>query len=65
MLKTRTRSEKQKVANKRAQMDAMEEVLKVEQVTISWLDQMTRDVLEETRDAHVKADAHVSVCAKL
>jgi PIN domain nuclease of toxin-antitoxin system len=40
-------------------------VHKEEQVAIDRLDYRTQELLEETKEAHAKADAHVSACAKL
>jgi hypothetical protein len=42
-------------------LDAMEQVLKEEKVTIGRLNQRTRELLEETKAAH----AHISTYAKL
>jgi hypothetical protein len=60
-----TRSKKQKAPVKRAQLEAMEEVLKEEHVAIGKLDQSTRDLLEDTKEAHAKADACFSTYVKL
>jgi chromosome segregation ATPase len=65
LLKAWTEFAQQKAAEKWTQLDAMEEVLKEEQVTISRLNLRTQELLEEAKEAHVKADAHVSACAKL
>jgi flagellar biosynthesis/type III secretory pathway chaperone len=65
MLKARTKSTQQTIAEKRAYLDKLEEVLKEEQVTISQLDKKTRDLLQQAKEAHVTADARVSACAKL
>jgi hypothetical protein len=43
----------------------MEEVFKEEQITIGRLDRRTRELQEETKEAHAIADAHISACAKL
>jgi hypothetical protein len=65
MLKAWTKSAQQKAAKKRVQLDAMEEVLKEEQVIIDRLDQRTQVLLEETKESHATVDAYVSAYAKL
>jgi hypothetical protein len=42
----------------------MEKVLKEEQVTIGRLNQSTQKLLEKTKEAHAKADAHINACVK-
>jgi hypothetical protein len=65
MLKAWTKSAQQKATKKRVQLDAMEEVLKEEQVIIGRLDQRTQVLLEETKESHATVDAYVSAYAKL
>jgi hypothetical protein len=43
----------------------MEEVLREEQVTIGKLDQRTRELLEEAREAHTATNAHVEASTKV
>jgi hypothetical protein len=65
LLKRRTKFVQQKAVEKRAHLDAMEKVLREEQVAIRRLDQSTQELLEETKAAHAVANAHVSAYAKL
>jgi hypothetical protein len=46
-------------------LDAMEKVLKEEQVTINKLDQLTRVLLEKAQETDDEADQHVNTCARL
>jgi DNA repair exonuclease SbcCD ATPase subunit len=65
MLKAWTKSVQQKAVEKREYLDKLEEVLKEEQVIIGRLNQRTRELLEQAKEAHAAADAHVSTYAKL
>jgi hypothetical protein len=64
-LKSRTKSEKEKAAQRKVQLDEMEDLLKDEQVTIGVLDQKAQKHLKETMEAHDEVDARVDDCAKL
>jgi Cdc6-like AAA superfamily ATPase len=50
---------------KREHLDAMEKVLKEEHVAIGWLDQDTRDLLEDAKELHTATDARASTSARL
>jgi hypothetical protein len=65
LLKTWTLASQQQAARKRAHLDTMEEALREEQVTIGKLDQRTRELLEETGEAHVAANTHAEASIKV
>jgi hypothetical protein len=65
LLKTWTKAEQQKAVDKMAHLDAMEKVLREEEIAIDKLDQSTQELLEKAHEAHVEADKCISTYARL
>jgi peroxiredoxin family protein len=65
LLKSQTKSEKEKAVPKREQLDTMDDLLKQEQIAISVLDQKAQKLLKDIEEAHAEVDARVAACAKL